>query len=147
MLERPASGIRATAYVMTIDQPLPPIQDHAAAWYGPSMARRAHEWTYCLTGHEIAELESAAGRWTHPPRELTDTRAGGFKLPTLGAKLLALRRELIHGRGFALLRGLPVERYSGMKRKSFFAAWAATWAWPDRRTRRASCWATCATSA
>lgn len=97
---------------MAFDHPLPPIQDHAAVWYGPAMARRAHEWTYCLSAREIAELESAAGRWTHPPRELTDISADGFKLPTLGAKLRALRRELIQGRGFALLRGLRVERYS-----------------------------------
>ena len=97
---------------MPIDQPLPPLQHHAAAWYGPDMARRSHEWRYCLTAQEVGELENAAEAWTEQPGELVPIRAGQFKLPRLGAKLLALRQELIRGRGFAVLRGLPVERYS-----------------------------------
>lgn len=35
-----------------------------------------------------------------------------FPLPKLGRKLTALRNEVINGRGFHLVRGLPVERYS-----------------------------------
>ena len=35
-----------------------------------------------------------------------------FPLPRLGPKLLTIRDELINGRGFALLRGLPLESLS-----------------------------------
>ena len=35
-----------------------------------------------------------------------------FPLPQLGPRLDALRSELLEGRGFVLLRGLPVERYT-----------------------------------
>ena len=35
-----------------------------------------------------------------------------FPLPTLAPKLAQICGELLHGRGFALLRGLPVERWS-----------------------------------
>ncbi|MFI5201172.1 MAG: TauD/TfdA family dioxygenase, partial [Candidatus Kapaibacterium sp.] len=35
-----------------------------------------------------------------------------FNLPTLAPKLLELRKELIHGRGFALLRGLPIANHT-----------------------------------
>ena len=35
-----------------------------------------------------------------------------FDLPTLGPVLRAMRQDVQHGRGFALLRGLPVDRWS-----------------------------------
>lgn len=105
---------------MTITRSLPPIQHHAAAWHGPDMARRRHEWTYCLTAHEVNELENAAGRWAGFGPELSSIHAGEFRLPTLGAKLLALRQELICGRGFGVLRGLPVERYSEAEAEVIF---------------------------
>jgi hypothetical protein len=34
-----------------------------------------------------------------------------FPLPRLGPRLKALRRDLLDGRGFAYLRGLPAERF------------------------------------
>jgi hypothetical protein len=43
-----------------------------------------------------------------------------FPLPGLGPKLAALREELIHGRGFALLRGLPVADYSEREAATIF---------------------------
>ena len=35
-----------------------------------------------------------------------------ISLPTLGPKLHSIRNELVRGRGFQLIRGIPVERYS-----------------------------------
>ena len=35
-----------------------------------------------------------------------------FDLPTLGPVLRAMRQDVQHGRGFALLRGLPVDRWT-----------------------------------
>ena len=35
-----------------------------------------------------------------------------FTLPSLGPVLLELRQELLHGRGFTLVRGLHVDRYT-----------------------------------
>ena len=35
-----------------------------------------------------------------------------FPLPALGAKLLAIREEIIRGRGFQLIKGVPVDRWS-----------------------------------
>jgi hypothetical protein len=45
-------------------------------------------------------------------RTLVEIRREDFPLPTLGPRLEALRHELLHGRGFVLLRGLPMERYA-----------------------------------
>lgn len=43
------------------------------------------------------------------PRGVTKAN---FPLPTLGPLLEALRDEVTRGRGFAFIRGFPVERYS-----------------------------------
>ena len=49
------------------------------------------------------------------------TRAN-FPLPTLGDKLRDLRAELLYGRGFGLIRGLPVDDFG--KRATAIAFWA-----------------------
>jgi hypothetical protein len=61
---------------------------------------------------EIVELEAASEYLLNSKQDIASTTAEHFSLPTLGPKLLALRKELIHGRGFFLLRGLQVEKYS-----------------------------------
>ncbi|GFR51077.1 hypothetical protein Agub_g13403, partial [Astrephomene gubernaculifera] len=48
-------------------------------------------------------------------RRLVALRPEQFPLPTLGPRLQALRSHLLHGPGFALLRRLPVERYSPLQ--------------------------------
>ena len=69
-------------------------------------------WIYRLSADDILELESALHEL---PAELDDLRAvtrATFPLPALSAKLAGLQREVIEGRGFVLLKGLPLERYS-----------------------------------
>jgi hypothetical protein len=105
---------------MTHNLNLPPLQCHRAAWYGPDMARRESEWLYCLSAQEVRELEDAAGPWARLPDGLAKISADNFVLPTLGAKLRAVRHELISGRGFGLLRGLPVERYTEAESQAIF---------------------------
>ena len=40
---------------------------------------------------------------------MIDVTKDDFEVPTLAAGLTEVRSEVMHGRGFALLRGLPVE--------------------------------------
>jgi hypothetical protein len=93
---------------------LPPEQHNAACWYGPQWTAREEEWIWHLSSEEISELEAAAEAWgaSHPGGDVEKIAIDHFTLPSLAPKLLALREELIHGCGFALLRGLPVDRYS-----------------------------------
>jgi len=44
-----------------------------------------------------------------------------FPLPTVGLKLLAVREELLRGRGFQLIKGIPVDKWS--RRQSVIAYW------------------------
>ncbi len=84
--------------------------DSAAAWHGDAMARSSH-WIRRFSEAEITELEAAvsAAQATGKPRDQL-TRAD-FPLPKLAAASRHWLRELADGRGFMLLRGLPVERW------------------------------------
>lgn len=91
---------------------LPPEQAGPAAWYGPEMSRRA-DWLMPLTSAEIAEIEAATARLVDRGTDIATIKASDFPLPTLAPKLRArVGEEVLRGRGFLLLRGLPVERWS-----------------------------------
>lgn len=90
---------------------LPPRQHTAAAWYGPDLARR-DDWVVGLTGPELAEVEAAAARLGEDGAGLAHLRAGDHPLPLLAPRLQRILDEVLDGRGFVLLRGLPVERWS-----------------------------------
>jgi Taurine catabolism dioxygenase TauD, TfdA family len=99
---------------------LPPIQTGPAAWYGPDMLANEDMWLKRFTKDEIAELEAAAEPLISQDFDIATMTSGDFELPTLEAKLLELSRELIQGRGFALLRGLPVANYNEREAVTIF---------------------------
>ena len=91
---------------------LPPEQTNAAAWYGPEMTRR-NDWLMELDAAEIAEIEAATRPLAACNADIAAIGARDFPLPTLGPKLKArTEAEVLNGRGFLLMRGLPVERWS-----------------------------------
>ncbi len=91
---------------------LPPEQTGAAAWYGPDMAARG-EWLMTLSTADVGEVERAAEPLVARNADIAAISAGDFPLPSLGPKLKArVREEVLNGRGFLLMRGLPVERCS-----------------------------------
>jgi len=103
-----------------ISQTLPPEQHLASTWYGPDMDQRKSEWIIQLNKAEIAELENAAKPLLDANTNIGSLTAKDFPLPTLAQQLANLREELIHGRGFALLRGLLVEKYSEREAGTIF---------------------------
>lgn len=91
---------------------LPPEQTGAAAWYGPEMTRRT-EWQMPLSPSEIAEVEAATKALASREADIAAITPTEFPLPTLAPKLKArVEGEVLNGRGFLLLRGLPVERWT-----------------------------------
>ncbi len=84
----------------------PPIEG-PAAWTGADLAQRPHEWTYVLSAAEVREIEAATAAVAG--REIADLRRTDFPLPSLGPVLDRLRDEVLNGRGFVLIRGLPVD--------------------------------------
>lgn len=90
------------------------MPDHAlhgpAAWTGKEFSQST-EWCEPFQPDEIYELEQAANRVLETKMPLSEVGRGDFLLPTLSKKLQRIASELLHGRGFALLRGLPIETY------------------------------------
>ena len=79
------------------------------AWTGAEMRGREAEWSYRLSPSEVAELEAALQSVQALGLDIADIRREHFPLPTLGPALERLRAEVLNGRGFVLLRGVPVE--------------------------------------
>ena len=80
-------------------------------WTGVSM-RGTDEWQYIVKPTEVDELltATAASKASNP--DIKSISRPDFSLPTFGPVLDALRHEIINGRGFVLMRGLPVEQLS-----------------------------------
>lgn len=80
------------------------------AWRGSDLRKRPDEWIYTLSQAEIAELDDAMRQSFAKP--IMEIGKGEFPLPTLGAIFDGMRHELLSGRGFFLIRGIPVQGYS-----------------------------------
>jgi Taurine catabolism dioxygenase TauD, TfdA family len=80
-----------------------------AAWIGSAMAEREAEWSYRLSTAETAEIETALKTVQARGLDIAEISRDDFPLPTLGPVLDRLRAEVLDGRGFVLVRGLPVE--------------------------------------
>ena len=100
-------NLTINADIRTIDD-LPPAVEGRAAWRSADFADGS--WIEHLSDADNAEIKAAA--------EAALKIAGGdiakitredFPLPTLGARIAAVSDEIQNGRGFALLRGIPVE--------------------------------------
>ncbi|HWT98576.1 MAG TPA: TauD/TfdA family dioxygenase [Terriglobales bacterium] len=91
---------------------LPPEQEGPAAWYGPEMARRT-DWLMALSEKDVAEIAAATTALIARDTDIADITVKDFTLPSLGPRLKErVRDEVLNGRGFLLLRGLPVDRWS-----------------------------------
>ncbi len=86
-----------------------PLVEGSSAWIGAELRTRPETWTYRLSAAEIAEIEAAVTGFLHLGRDIADITRETFPLPRFGATLDGLRRGIMHGRGFVLLRGLPTQ--------------------------------------
>lgn len=85
-----------------------PLYHGPAAWTAPEMRAR-DDWIVPLEASDITELEAAVSRSRDIP--IVQLTRDDIVLPTLGPKLQRIEREVLTGRGFVLIRGLPVGRY------------------------------------
>jgi hypothetical protein len=90
--------------------PLRPITG-PAVWYGPDMAKR-QDWLRHLTPAEIAELEAAVLRLDATGIDIAAIGPDDLKVPGLQPLVEEIRQAALHGRGFILVRGMPVDRWT-----------------------------------
>lgn len=90
------------------NQPIP----GAVAWKGTEIVND-NSWLYHLSEADIATLDAALGEVQKRGKRFPEFLAEDFPISAeLKARLAAISNELENGKGFFLIRGLPVERYS-----------------------------------
>ncbi|NKB19004.1 MAG: hypothetical protein GKS01_00530 [Alphaproteobacteria bacterium] len=87
-----------------------------AVWKGADFVNN-DEWIVSLSSDDLAEIDAALGSVQATGLPVHKITAKEFLLPNLGGALKALADELETGRGFAVVRGVPVERYSEEENK------------------------------
>jgi hypothetical protein len=80
------------------------------AWRGDALARET-SWIVTLTDAEIADVDQALATARASGRPLEAIQRKHFPLTVLRPKLEQTLAELVDGRGFVVVRGLPVTRY------------------------------------
>src|SRR3954452_19716496 len=93
---------------------LPPDIHGPSAWYGPELATR-NDWIETLSDADILEIGTAADRLASTDIDIPTIRRQDFSLPNVGPRIRRILVELLNGRGFVLLRRLPVPKWSPRK--------------------------------
>jgi len=91
----------------------------AAAWTGEDL-ERSDDWREELGPAEVSELDRALGAAKQSGKALGELTKDDFPLPTLSRTIDRWRRELQEGRGFQVIRGVPVGRWSEHESEIFF---------------------------
>jgi hypothetical protein len=87
--------------------PRPRIEGQSA-WIGAELRCKPDVWTVVLSPAEIAEIQSATAQVRARGLDAAAVTQADFPLPRFGRHLDRLRAEVLRGRGFVLIRGLPV---------------------------------------
>ncbi|MGW2564372.1 TauD/TfdA family dioxygenase [Streptomyces sp. NPDC001514] len=82
-----------------------------ALWHGPDLADR-DEWVLRLPAQQHGELRTALRTARRRGATLLRMTAADFPLPTLAGALAGIAEELASGRGFVLIKGIPVGELS-----------------------------------
>lgn len=69
-------------------------------------------WTEHFSAEELAEIDAAIAQARRKADNFLEIGKADFPLPKLGERLKSIAHELMHGRGFVRLRGLPRARYT-----------------------------------
>jgi hypothetical protein len=92
---------------------IPQIEDQSA-WYGSDIAQ-SHSWIEHLSHTDIAELERAVRELEQSQVELATITANDVPLTNLAPRLQSIIDEVLNGRGFVLIRRLPLEHWTRRK--------------------------------
>jgi hypothetical protein len=93
--------------------------DEPCAWTREELAN-SQAYLYKLSDAEVADILEAVDRVESQGKDIKDIGRRDFDLPVFGPVLDDLRTEIIHGRGFVFLRGLPVAGRSRYQQAAAF---------------------------
>lgn len=110
------------------DPTLPPQVRDRSAWYGAEMVGSC-DWVEHLSEGEIAEVEDVLRdlepRIERASIDLAKITARDVSLPTLAPRLQRLLDEVLNGRGFVLIKSLPLARWTKRQAAIAFLALGA----------------------
>ncbi|RKO93366.1 hypothetical protein BDK51DRAFT_42868 [Blyttiomyces helicus] len=81
-------------------------------WDAKFMQAHPEEWIHHLTPAEIEDIDQALRSFESTGIPLDKISPESFPLPVLGPYLAKNYETLVAGRGFSVIRGVPIERYS-----------------------------------
>ncbi len=87
-----------------------PVRD-ASVWRGSDIMQ-GEDWIYRFTTDDLALIDKAIASAEAKRVPLFEMTAGDFPLGDLGERLKGMREQIEGGRGFQVLRGLPVAKLS-----------------------------------
>ena len=90
---------------------LPPAVEDSSAWCGVEFADRT-DWIEQISDDEIREVKNAVLELERSGIEIETLTSEKVPLPILALRLKRILHEVLNGRGFVLLRRLPVERWT-----------------------------------
>lgn len=88
-----------------------PRSDHPAAWYGPELGS-IDDLAFQLQPGHIGELREKVAELRLSGRSLLGVGLSDCHMETLSPELISIRDEVVTGRGFALVRGVPVDSWT-----------------------------------
>ena len=113
MTFRPAPRQRETAV------PMRPLVD-PAGWTSEGLAADG-DWVYALSDTEADEIRAAVADVERRGFDILQIGRGDVTMPQFDAGLAALYDELLEGRGFVLIRGVPISDFT--KAQAAVAFW------------------------
>lgn len=82
-----------------------------SAWLGAELAGD-ESWIYHFKDEEVTALENALAEVKSRGKSFPNISKEDFQIPDLAGTLADLAEELETGRGFSVMRGLPVDRFT-----------------------------------
>lgn len=82
-----------------------------AAWRSSEL-EKDKTWVLNFTADELQEIDAAVAQHVFDGRKMDQISPATFHLPQLSKRLSAALDQVLFGRGFVLLRGLPVNNYT-----------------------------------
>lgn len=92
-------------------------------WSGAELNART-DWIVHFTAEEVQEIDAMVQSMRDRKVDVTALGRKDFSLPAIERRFDSIHAELEGGRGFALMRGLPVDRYSVEENRLLFWALA-----------------------
>jgi hypothetical protein len=99
---------------------LTPI-DHPSAWYARDLAPHPEQWCVTIPAPVLAEMQGVAARMDRSSVEAVTTQpVDRSQLPQTAAFIEGMEKEVMLGRGFVVLKGLPAQWDDGFLRACYW---------------------------